>query len=220
MKYTAAIAALKGLEGGADLASVIEGHVTELDQKAYKAIAESSAKSTKVDAYEGVLTAIAKSVGVEGDLESALPNLESKLKAVVDDGKSASTKLTEAETRATAAETQVKTFERQGKLSQIATKAGASVKALEKLLGDRLDDLTIDGETVKLGDKTLREFVEGDDALKDFVPALFPTTTTDSKNGGKRLPAGTPDGKGETPKSPVDATVSRMKFAVPGAKQA
>ncbi len=197
MEFKAAIDALKKLEGGADLASAIEAHVSKLDDKIYTVIGESRTKGTKAQTYEGVLGAIAKLLGIEGDLESALTNLETKLKSVVDEGKAAQTKLTETETRATTAEDKLKTFERQGKISEIAAKAGANAKALEKLLGDRLDELKVEGEAVKLGDKTLREFIEADETLKDFMPALFPAQQagqkTEQRQPAGKLPSGSPN---------------------------
>ncbi|HEY9697024.1 MAG TPA: hypothetical protein V6D10_07160 [Trichocoleus sp.] len=193
MDFKAAIAALKKLDADNidELVSSIEGHVSKLEEKSYDTIGESRKNGSKARALQAVVEAIAKLVGVTGDdLESAL---EPKVKELVDSSKTAQTKVTELETRATTAESKVKDLESVTKLSEVAAKVGADAKVLKRLLGDKVSEMTIDGDAVKLGDKSLREFVEADEELKGFVPALFPTQQKQEKSPPK-LPSGSPNG--------------------------
>jgi hypothetical protein len=197
MKFEEALAALKKLDGGADLASAIETHVNSQAEKIFTTIGESRTKGAKASNLEATLLAIAKTLGIEGDVDTVLTGLEPKVTAIASDLKTAQTKLAETETRATTAETKVQGFERKGKLADIATKAGASAAVLETLFGDKIDQLAIDGETVKFGDKALREHVESDVTLKEFVTSLFPPTEQPQSKPAPKLPSGSP--KGEAP---------------------
>jgi hypothetical protein len=79
---------------------------------------------------------------------------------------------------------------------------------LETLFGDKLDQLAIDGETVKFGDKLLREHVEADATLKDFLPSLFPSTEQPQSKPAPKLPS-SPPSSGNTSKDPVGAYLKR-----------
>ena len=214
MDYKTAIAALKKLDADEipDLISAIEGHVSSLEAKSYETIGESRKNASKARAMTEAMQAIAKLVGVEGeDLESTL---EPKVKELVDSNKTTQSRVSELETRASTAEGKVKSLESDGKLNQIAAKVGADPKVLKRLLGDKLDEIAIDGDAVKLGDKPLKEYVEGDDELKGFAPALFPQTKPEQKPAPK-LPSGSPDGK-TTTGDPV-ADYMKRTYAVPTA---
>ena len=216
MEFTAALAALKKLENGAELATAIESHVTALDGKVFAAAGDSRAKASKADSLEATVLAIAKSLGIEGETEAILTTLEPKITEL----KATQTKLTEAESRATAAETKVKGFETQTKLNDIAVKAGASAAVLQTLFGDKIDQFSIDGENVKFGDKLLREHVEADSVLKQFSASLFPNSQQQQQPAKTqpKLPSGTANGAAPA-KDPVSATVSKMKFAIPGGQK-
>lgn len=196
MKFSEALAAIKALENGADLASAIEGEVEGLKGKNFEIIGEKRNATTKATAYETALTAIASALGIEGDLDAVLTSAEGKVRELVSASTTAQTKLTDLETRATTAEGKVKQAERLTKITQAATKAGANAAVLERLLGDKVDELAIADDGVKIGDKALKEYVEADDALKAFLPALFPSTEQGQKADSKqqRLPGGTPKG--------------------------
>lgn len=198
MKFSEALEAIKKLENGADLASAIEGELDGLKSKNYEIIGEKRNATTKLSAIEAALMAVASAVGITGDIDAVLGAIEPKITEL----KTAQTKLTEAETRATAAETKVSSFERKGKLANIATKAGASAAVLETLFGEKLDQFAIEGETVKFGDKSLREYVEADAVLKDFIPSLFPASAQvdpkpEAAKPQAKLPSGSP--KGDAP---------------------
>jgi chromosome segregation ATPase len=197
MDFEAALEAIKKLEGGEALAAVIKTHLTKLDEKIYQVIGEKRTAGSKAQNLEAVVTAIAKTLGVEGDLDAALNTLESKVKTVVDEHKSAQTKVSDLETRATTAETKATGLERQGKITQAATKAGADAKVLERLLGDKVDELAIADDGVKIGDKPLREYVEAAEDLKPFIPALFPNQQQAKPQ--VKLPNGSP--KGQAPEA-------------------
>lgn len=200
MNYEAALQALKALdvENAAELASAIEGKVSDLEAKNYSVIGEKRTVTTKNQAMQTALEAIAKSLGIEGDIDTVLEQTQSKVTGLASENAQLKTDKTALETRATDAESKVTTFERKDKIADIANAAGASPAVLAKLFGDRLDDLKIEGEgddrTVKLGDKSLREHVDGDDSLKAFAPALFPGEKTGEKTQPK-LPSGGPQGE-------------------------
>lgn len=194
MDYKAAIAALKKLDADdiEDLVFAIEGHVTKLEEKSYDTIGESRKNASKARALTETVQAIAKLLGVTGDdLESTL---EPKVKELFDNHKAAQTKVSELETRANTAEGKVKTLETDTKLSEVAAKIGADVKVLKRLLGDKLEEIKIEGDAVKLGDKSVKEYVEADDELKAFAPALFPTQQKQEQKPTPKLPSGSPSG--------------------------
>lgn len=224
MDWKEALAKLKKLdaEGAADLASVVESRIEALEADKFTVVGEKRNATTKATAYETALTAIAKALGIEGDLETVLTSAEGKVRELVSASSTAQSKLTELESRATTAEGKVKTFERSTKLGEIAAAAGANAAVLEQLLGDRFDDLKIEGEgdqrVVKLGDKALKEAIAADGRLKLFEAVLFPVTEKPQDKPAPRLPGGSPKGTETKDKNPVSATVEKMKFAVPGKK--
>lgn len=198
MDYKAALESLKKLEGGAELVSAVETELERLTNKNYELIGENRKAGTKSRSLEDAFNAIATTLGLEGeDLESKLSSAPEKVKSLSTQLSEANTKLTATETRATEAETKVQGFERKTKLTDIAAAAGASAAVLERLLGDKLDELKIEGEgesrTVKLGDKPLREAIAADEGLKPFEAALFPAQSTTTTTPSPKLPSGTPD---------------------------
>ena len=203
MDYAAALKALKALdvENAAELASAIEGKVTALESKSYDLIGEKRTATQKTQAMQTALEAIAKAVGVEGDIDAILENAESKVSGLASENAQLKTASVALETRATEAEGKVTGFERKDKIADIAKAAGASSAVLAKLFGDRLDDLKVEGEgdarTVKLGDKPLKEYVESDDSLKAFAPALFPSS--EPTKSAPKLPSGGPSGGDQSP---------------------
>lgn len=202
MEFKAAIAALKKLdaENIEELVSAIEGHITKLEEKSFDTIGESRKNASKARTMQATVEAIAKTLGVEGDLESITTALEPKVKEIFDNHKTAQTKVTELETRATTAEAKVKDLESGTKLSEIAAKVGADAKVLKRLLGDKLGEMAIDGDAVKLGDKSLKEYVEADEELKGFAPSLFPTQQKqEQKPTTPKLPGGSPNGQQPNP---------------------
>jgi hypothetical protein len=211
MDYQAALAALRKLTAeGVDVAAlvaVVEAHVAAKEDKIYQTIGESRTKGSKAKTYEDALAAIAKSLGIEGELDSNLSQIETKLKESVDGFKTTQTKITELEAAKTAAEGKVKGLERETKLGAIAAKLGTDAKALARLLGDKVDELTLVEDTVNLGDKPFKDYVDGDAELKPFAAVLFPTTTPpEGKQPPNRtLPGGNPKGGEDAPADPVKA---------------
>ncbi|MEM6432249.1 MAG: hypothetical protein AAF773_00100 [Cyanobacteria bacterium P01_D01_bin.115] len=220
MDYAAALKALKALdvENAADLVSAIEGKVTALETKNFEIIGEKRTATQKTQAMQTALEAIAKAVGVEGEIDAVLETTQSKVSGLASENAQLKTASVALETRATEAEGKVQGFERKDKVSDLASAAGANAAVLEKLLGDRLDDLKVEGEgdsrTVKLGDKSLKEYVESDDGLKAFAPALFPGEKTGEKTQPK-LPSGGPSGGDQSP----DVLQNYLSRRRTGAKQ-
>lgn len=215
MDYTQALAKLKGLEleGKDELISAIEG-------KVFDVIGEKRNATSKAQNFESALVAIAKAVGLEGDVETILSDAQTKVQTIATEAAQLRTDKTALETRATEAEGKLQTAERKGKLSQVAAKTGANESVLEKLLGDKLDEIAIADDGVKLGDKGLREYVESDETLKVFVPALFPNqNSTTEKKQPPKLPSGSPSGQDAKSGSPVRKAITSMKFAVPGSSK-
>ena len=219
MDYAAALAAIKALdvENAADLASAIEGKVTALESKSYDLIGEKRTATQKSQAMQVALEAIAKAVGVEGDTDTILEATQSKVSGLASENAQLKTDKTALETRATEAEGKVTGFERKDKIADIAKAAGASSAVLATLFGDRLDDLKVEGEgdarTVKLGDKPLKEYVESDDNLKAFAPALFPNS--EPTKPAPKLPSGGPNGGDQSP----DVLQNYLSRRRTGAKQ-
>lgn len=206
-----AIAKLKQLdvEGAADLASAIEAGFSDLEAKNFTVIGEKRTESTKRQSLETALVAVGKVLGIEGDVDKMLAEVEPKVKAISTEAEQLRTEKASFTTRATEAEGKLQTLERKSKLAEIATKAGANAAVLEKLLGDKFDELKVDGDEVKLGDKPLKEAIASDEGLKPFENALFPPTTTTTTKTTTQLPNGSP--KGATPETanPVTGYIQR-----------
>lgn len=209
MDFKAAIDALKKLDNGAELASAVEAEVDRLNGKNYEVIGEKRTVTTKAQTLETALVAIAKAVGLEGDVDAILSEAQTKVQAIATEADQLRTDKTALETRATEAEGKVQQAERKTKLSQVAAKAGAAEAVLEKLLGDKLGEIAIADDGVKLGDKSLREYVEADETLKVFLPALFPNQNSEpEKKQAAKLPSGSPNG-GNGSKNPADSYMQR-----------
>ena len=203
MNFKEALKRIKALEvdDAADLASAVEGEVERLNNRNFEVIGEKRNATTKAQSMQTALEAIGKALGIDGDVDVILEGAQAKVTGLVSEAEQLRTDKTALETRATEAEGKVKAAERRSKLAEVATKAGANVAVLEKLLGDKVDDLVID-DGVKLGDKPLREYVEADDSLKAFVPALFPSAEipkggSDAKPKQTQLPSGSPKGEND-----------------------
>lgn len=190
--YKAAIESLKKLEGAADLLSAVEAELERLTSKNYELIGENRKATTKARTLEDAVNAIATTLGLEAeDLESKLASAPEKVKSLSTQLSDANKKAGELETRATTAEGKVSSFERKATVQTAASKAGANAEVLERLLGDRVAELKVEGDDVKLGDKALKEAIEADEGLKLFMPALFPSS--EAKATPPNLPSGTPD---------------------------
>lgn len=210
MDYKDAIDALKKLEGTADLVPAVEAELERLTTKNYELIGENRKATAKARSLEDTLTDISTTLRLEGaDLESKLSGAPEKVKSLSTQLSEATTKLTAAETRATTAEGKLGTLERREVINQAATKAGAVPAVLEQLLGDKVGELKIDETGVKVGDKPLKEYVEGDDRLKLFAPALFPNTQTGTSPTTPTLPNAPPTGTQPTEANPVDSYMSK-----------
>lgn len=218
MDFKAALDALKKLDNGAELVSAIESEVDRLNSKNYEIIGEKRTATSKLTAMESALVAIAKAVGLEGDTEAILAGAEGKVRSIVSEAAQLRTDKTALETRATEAEGKIQGLERKSKIAQAAAKAGAAEAVLEKLLGDKVSELTIADDGVKIGDQALKEYVEGDEALKLFIPALFPASqpaAQSEKPATPKLPSGAPSGKTE---EKPDIVSNYLKRTYTGAK--
>lgn len=208
MDYKAAIAKLSALEveGIADLVSAVTGKIGDLEQKNYDLIGEKRNVSQRNQAMESALNAIAKELKIDGDLEVVLDQVEPRIREIAKSEELLRESKTSLESQLSQANSKVLTFERQSKISQVASAAKANPAVLERLLGDRLDDLKIteDGD-VTLGDQPLQEAIAADASLAPFAVALFPQADKQDK---PRLPGGSPNG--EAPKSdPIAGYLAR-----------
>jgi hypothetical protein len=218
MDYTAALAKLKGLEleGKDELISAIEGKISTLETKNYEVIGEKRNASTKAQSMQTALEAIAKALGVDGDIDAILETAQGKVTGLASKVAELETTKATLETSLTEATTKVQTFERKGKLTEIAAAAGANAAVLERLFGDQIDTLAVVDGVVKLGDKPLREAVEADDALKAFAPALFVAAAPEpapAPRPPRQLPGGSP-----APEKPTDPVAAYVGKAYGGAK--
>lgn len=213
MDYAAALKAIKALDAdnAEELVSAIEGKVGSLESKNFEIIGEKRNATTKAQSMQSALEAIASSLGIQGDLDAILETAQSKVTGLASEAAQLREAKTALEAAKAEAEGKVTAFERKGKLSQIATAAGANAAVLEKLFSDRLDELKVEGEgesrVVKLGDRALKEYVEADEGLKAFAPALFPSTEAPAQKPQPKLPSGGPKGTNEA--NPVDSYMSK-----------
>jgi hypothetical protein len=213
-----ALSKLRSLEAedAAELASVLENALEAAEQKAFTTIGEKRTATQKNQALAETLEAIARGLDISGSVDELLDKLPG---AVQDVRRSRDELTTKAEADAAAlaeATTKVQTFERRGKLTEVATAAGANAAVLERLFGDQIDALAIVDGVAKLGDKPLREAVEADDALKAFAPALFVATAPEPSPAPKpprQLPGGSP-----APEKPTDPVAAYVGKAYGGAK--
>jgi hypothetical protein len=220
MDYTAALAKLKSLEleGKDELISAIEGKVSTLETKNYEVIGEKRNASTKAQSMQSALEAIAKAVGVEGDIDTILESAQGKVTGIAAKVSELEAAKTTLETTLAETTSKVQTFERKGKLQELATRSGANAAVLERLFPD-LDTLVVgDDGTVMLGDKPLAEAVEADPTLKAFAPALFVGTApapgpAPAPKGTPKLPGGSP-----TPAPAADPVAAYVGKAYGGAK--
>ncbi|MEM1240843.1 MAG: hypothetical protein AAGI45_13465 [Cyanobacteria bacterium P01_H01_bin.26] len=213
MDYKAALAAVRGTDNGAELASAIESHVSGLEEKNFAVIGEKRTETQKRQAMQSALEGIGKSLGIEGGVDEVLANAQGKIQTVVGERDAATTKTADLEKRAAEAETKITGFERKQKFAEVATKSGANAAVLEKLFAEKPDDLVIaDDGTVKVGDKTLKEHVEGDESLKLFASSLFPDGETLPPKKKPKLPGGPPsDGAGDKGTNPLDNYLARNR---------
>ncbi|MEM9448681.1 MAG: hypothetical protein AAGA75_09110 [Cyanobacteria bacterium P01_E01_bin.6] len=201
MDFKAALEAIKGLENGAELAAAIQSETQRLEAKSFEVIGEKRSETQKRQAMSDALGAIAKSLGVEGEIDTLLEKLPGQIQELKTGRDKLQTDFDKTSGEYQTLQSKVKGFEQKQKFTDIATKANASAPVLEKLFGDRADELKVaeDG-SVTIGDKPLKEYVEGDDNLKLFMPALFPSAQQGTPKGTPpSLPKGSP--KGDDPKT-------------------
>lgn len=202
-----ALAALKALDNGADLASAVTAEVEAQKQKVFEVIGEKRNVTNKAQTLETALLAIAKAAGIqETDLESILTNAEPKIRAIATEATTLKTEAETLKTQLSEASGKLTTFERRNKLTEIATTAGANAAVLERLFGDRFDDLKLEGEgadrVVKLGDKPLKEAIAADPGLAPFEGALFAAASpspSPTPAPAPKLPGGNPNGSESKP---------------------
>lgn len=218
MDFRDALAAIKKLENGAELASAIDAEVERQSAKNHELIGEKRNATTKLAALQSAFSGIAQAIGLEGDSEAILAGAEGKVRSIVAETAQLRSDKTALESRATEAETKATGLERQGKIAQAAAKTGAAAAVLEKLLGDKVGEMAIGADGVTIGDKPLKDYVEADESLKIFLPALFPAAAATPEKPATaiapKLPSGSPDGS----KVETDVVGSYLKRTYTGAK--
>lgn len=219
MTYEEALAAIKGLEGGAALAAVVEGKVSGLETAKSDAVRTEKQARAQRRSYADALADIGKQLGVEGDTEAVLAGGEEKAREIVSKLKTSDTSIKDWEKRATTAESELASLKRKSTVSDLATKAGANPVVFEQLLGERLDKVTANDDGVLLDGKPLKDAIAADPALKPYAPALFPTATEtpapspSPSPAPKKLPS-TPPGDGDSKTfDPVASHVKRRRIS-------
>ena len=210
-----ALAKLRALEAedAAELASVLEAALESAEQKTYTTIGEKRTATQKNNALTETLTAIARGLNLEGELDTLLDTLPNAVQDVRRTRDELSTKAQTVEQQLSEAQGKVATFERRGKLQEIATKAGANLPVLERLFGDQLDNLAVTDDGVTLEGKPLAEAIAADPNLSAFAPALFVSTTPEpAPTPPGKLPGGSP-----TPAPPADPVAAYVAKAYGGA---
>jgi len=179
MNYAEAIQALKnsGLENAAEIVTVITKEATELQK--YKKQRED---------LEALINATLQGFGNESD------SYESRLKNLSDDLKTTKQTLEAEKKSKEEFEGKVKHLERYNLVQTAASKSGASVEVLDKLLSSSQDELKVDGDAVTIAGKPLKEYAETN--WKPFVPALLPqsASSTPASKPSTTLPSGSPQG--------------------------
>jgi hypothetical protein len=217
MEYAAALAAIKGLENGAELASAVEGKIGALEAKNYEVIGEKRSAAQKAAALETAITSIGKSLGLEGDTESLIDQAPVKIKTIAESAATLATEKTALESRVTEAESKAEKLDRAGKWSEYAAKSGANPEVLERLLADRFGEISVnDAGAVLVGTVPIADFVAAAPELKAFAPALFPAAAppeTDSDTQRKQqLPGGAPKSTPESTSKTVLEDYTKKHF--------
>jgi len=217
VKYSEALAAVRGLDGGAELAQVIAEQFAEVQEKldaekskTYSLIGEKRSVGDRVHRLESAIIDMSKSVGFsdESDIGVLLEQIPDKVKSYSQQNSELSALKEELEARATEAEGKVKIYDRANKWQELANKAEVNQSVLEKLLGEKFDEISIDEEQgVVIDGKPLREYVEADESLNVFAPALFREAAAEN-NRRATLP-GAPPRKADKKEDPVAAYRNR-----------
>lgn len=204
----------------AELADVLSAALEKAENKNFEVIGEKRNATQRAQALSETLEAVARGLNLEGSVDELLDKLPNQVQDIRRAREQLQQQYDEASSKLNDAQGKLNGFERKAKINDLASKAGASPVVFERLFGDQLDQIAAaeDG-TVKLGDKPLKEAVEADEALKAFLPALFPTATkpTDKGAGGSgnpppRLPSA---GPGEAGK-PANALAAYVASAYSG----
>jgi len=234
MNYAEAIAKIKTLEGGAEIATAVEAETTDLKAQKSTAIGEKRKLIQSYADLTGRFKEVTDALGLEVESDDAakqLAALHEKIKSLQaeltsEQEKSTTsegllgdlqTKLDELQTQYDEADGKVTTMERNQKARSMAAKAGAVPDVLVDLLGDRLDELKVvvtdDAEVVMLGDKPLKDAIAADAKLSLYSSALFLTPKDEGEGDDKDL---LPGGSGDSDdgKSPV-ASYLRSRYALP-----
>lgn len=217
MSLAAVLTKLRALEGGADLATSIQG---VFDTQAN----ELAQFRTKATTAEASLARIATAIGAkEGDdVETLVRNSSAKVTQLTQQVSTLEGEKTTLATGKTEAEGKLTALERKILLQDAATKAGADPTVFTRLAGDL--PVKIDGDKVLVGKdgeaKPLKEFAEGTPDWKPFLPSLFPAGTGGGGGGGSnnppgnRLPSNPPGGDGTNKTADPLATVN-ARYSIP-----
>lgn len=185
MKYAEAIQALRdsGLENAGEIVTAITKEATELQK--YKKQRED---------LETLVDAALQGFGSESD------SYEQRLKLLSGELQNTKEALEIEKTSKGELEGKVKHLERFNLVQTAASKSGANLGVLEKLLSDSQDELKVDGDNVTIAGKPLKEYAEAN--WKDFIPALLPAKLPPNnlrQNSSTTLPSGSPQGSSQTP---------------------
>jgi hypothetical protein len=178
MNYAEAIQKLKdsGLENASEIVVAITKEATELQK--YK---------KQHDDLEILINATLQGFGNESD------SYESRLKSLSDDLKTTKQTLETEKKSKEEFESKVKHLERYNLVQTAASKSGAVVEVLDKLLSSSQDELKVDGDAVTIAGKPLNEYAEAN--WKSFVPALLPQSASSTPpSKPTSLPSGSPQG--------------------------
>ncbi|MBD2570044.1 hypothetical protein [Anabaena lutea] len=187
MNYAEAIQALKdsGLENAADIVATITKEATELQK--YK---------KQHNELETLINSALQGFGSESD------SYEQRLKSLSTELQTTKQSLETEKKSKEEFEGKVRHLERYNLVQTAASKSGASVEVLDKLLAGSQDELKVEGDTVTIAGKPLKDYAEAN--WKPFIPALLPqsapSSTTDKSNTppSTSLPSGSPQGKQES----------------------
>lgn len=211
---------ISGTDGiDTDVLAKIQAESDRLEAAAYDAKQQSSSQGQKTTALEAALRSVAASVGIEGDTDQIVGEVANKVSAIAKGFNDLSSTKEALESRTAEAEAKATKLERGEKLREYAGVSGANPAVFAELLGDRFDDIKVEGEAVMVGDKTLTDYVEGDSRLKLFKASLFSSDSPTLPVTNPKVPSATPKGspKGTAPVEHdfVAEAMKRMRFVRP-----
>lgn len=188
MDWAEALAALQssGLTNAAEIIAAVKKQVNMV-------IGEKQAVQAKLAETETTIAAIVEGTKATGEsMADKLKDAATKINALNAASSAKDTQIADLTTKYSAIEAEKVALTNKATIAALATKMKANPAVLQTLIADA-STIAIDGDTVKIGDKSWDDWMKLD-TIAPFAPALIPGTT-----GGKPEPKlpNLPNGKAD-----------------------